>query len=83
MIHVRLDRETNDKRQFACGIGPALPDGDKWVHADEYELLHMVDCQGCGGRVRQSGTPVSELDGRPGHPGYEQFKDIARSWGHS
>jgi hypothetical protein len=28
------------------------------------------------------GTPISELSGRPGHPGYEKFKAIARSWGY-
>lgn len=28
------------------------------------------------------GTPISELSGRPGHPGYEQFKAIAASWGY-
>jgi hypothetical protein len=28
------------------------------------------------------GTPLSEISGRPGHPGYERFCAIARSWGH-
>jgi hypothetical protein len=27
------------------------------------------------------GTPLSALSGRPGFPGYETFKRIARSWG--
>ena len=31
---------------------------------------------------RKLGTPISELSGRPGHPGYEEFKRIARSWGY-
>ncbi|WGM45275.1 hypothetical protein KOAAANKH_00136 [Brevundimonas sp. NIBR10] len=27
------------------------------------------------------GTPLSELSGRPGHPGYDRFCDIASTWG--
>lgn len=28
------------------------------------------------------GTPISKISGRPGEPGYEEFKRIARSWGY-
>lgn len=28
------------------------------------------------------GTPISRLSGRPGHPGYDEFVRIARSWGY-
>lgn len=28
------------------------------------------------------GTPISQLSGRPGHPGFEEFKRIAKSWGY-
>ncbi len=28
------------------------------------------------------GTPLSELSGQPGTPGYEKFKRIAKSWGY-
>lgn len=28
------------------------------------------------------GTPITELSGRPGHPGYAEFCRIARSWGY-
>jgi hypothetical protein len=28
------------------------------------------------------GTPLSELSGRPGQPGYDRFCDIAASWGY-
>jgi len=31
---------------------------------------------------RKIGTPISTLSGRPGHPGFEQFKKIAKSWGY-
>ena len=27
------------------------------------------------------GTPISQLSGRPGHAGYDRFKQIAASWG--
>lgn len=30
----------------------------------------------------RTGTPISQLSGRPGHPGYDRFKSIAASWGH-
>lgn len=81
MTHVRIDNERlNSKRRFACGIGPDLPPGDRYVFAGE--LCHMVDCPGCGGAERRPGTPVSELSGRPGRPGFEKFCEIARSWGY-
>lgn len=28
------------------------------------------------------GTPISELSGRPGRPGFETFKRVAKSWGY-
>lgn len=28
------------------------------------------------------GTPISELSGRPGRPGYAEFCRIARTWGY-
>lgn len=28
------------------------------------------------------GTPLSQLSGRPGHPGYDKFCRIAASWGY-
>lgn len=28
------------------------------------------------------GTPLSELSGRPGSPGYDKFVRIAKSWGY-
>jgi hypothetical protein len=36
-----------------------------------------------GGRdLSQLGTPISQLSGRPGEPGWEEFCRIARSWGY-
>ena len=31
---------------------------------------------------RPMGTPISELSGRPGHPGHAEFLRIAKSWGY-
>jgi hypothetical protein len=83
MIHIRVDnQELNSKRRFACGIGPELPDGD--VYYFESELgAGRADCPGCNpAGPRQFGTPLSQLSGRPGHLGYEEFCRIARSWGY-
>jgi hypothetical protein len=81
MIHLRIDNQPfSDKRKFACGLGPELPDGDKFVFDSEYMLHHMISCPGCGG-PQKLGTPISELSGQPGHDGYEKFKSIAESWG--
>lgn len=83
MFHIRVDDEIeNSKRRFACGIGPQLPDGDKWVGDSEVGLHHMVDCPGCADHRGHLGTPLSELSGRPGHRGYARFVEIAASWGH-
>lgn len=83
MVHIRVDGNLNNsERKFACGIGPELPPGDKWVGSGEIGLHGMVTCPGCGGRTEPLGTPISELSGQPGQPGYEKFCQIAASWGH-
>lgn len=81
--HIRTDGEPeNSKRRFACGIGPALPEGDLWVGDTEPGLHGMVDCPGCVPFRAQLGTPISQLSGRPGHPGFDRFCAIAREWGY-
>lgn len=81
--HIRTDvEELNEGRTFACGLGPDLPDGDRWVGEFEVALHRLVDCEGCGGRRRSLGTPISKLSGRPGHHGHERFVEIGRSWGY-
>lgn len=83
MIHVRIDdEELNSKRRFACGLGPDLPKGDVYYFQSE-EAADRADCPGCNpAGPRRLGTPISQLSGRPGQPGYEEFVRIARSWGH-
>lgn len=83
MRHIRIDSEAgNGGRSFACGIGPALPEGDTYVFVGEVGLHHTVDCPGCAPACDRLGTPISELSGRPGHKGYDRFVEIAQSWGY-
>lgn len=83
MIHVRIDNEElNANARFACGIGWPLPPGDKYWFQSE-SGADRADCPGCNpGGPRPLGTPISQLSGRPGEPGYDEFKRIARSWGY-
>lgn len=83
MIHIRIDHQAeNSKRRFACGLGPELPPGDEYYFEGE-GLAVLADCPGCNpGGPRKLGTPISQLSGRPGHPGFERFSEIARSWGY-
>lgn len=81
MIHIRV-ADIGVSRRFICGIGPALPKGDTYWFDGESGAAR-ADCPGCNpAGPRKLGTPLSELSGQPGKPGYEQFKAIARSWGH-
>lgn len=83
MIHVRIDdEERNDRRRFACGLGPDLPPGDVYFFQSEADAAR-ADCPGCNpAGPRRLGIPVSRLSTRPGCPGYDEFRRIARSWGH-
>lgn len=78
MIHYRTDDYT-DTPAYACGI-TALPEGDRY-HTGTAAALH-ADCPGCKPHLPQFGTPLSQLSGRPGHPGFDRFRSIAASWGH-
>ncbi len=85
MIHIRVDDDSdNGNRRFACGIGPALPDGDLYFHESEIlsqVKLNRIDCPGCNPEgVKPIGVPLSQLSGRPGEPGYRDFVRIAESW---
>ena len=83
MIHIRIDDEIeNSKRKFACGIGPDLPTGDTYYFCSESIADYIADCPGCNPHPRKLGTPISQLSGRPGEPGYAEFCRISRSWGY-
>lgn len=88
MIHIRVDswyNETTDEfhpGRLACGADP-LPEGDRVVFEAESYAYHVADCQKCNpGGPQPYGTPISQLSGRHGHPGFQAFQDIANSWGH-
>ena len=82
MTHIRVDNEPdNTNRRFACGLGPELPEGDTYYFAAE-PWAERADCPGCNSAGHWAfGTPLSELSGRPGHKGYDEFVRIANSWG--
>ena len=65
------------------------------VHEWKTAFGPNLRCQKCGARTMVSmdpkeskpiypplGTPISELSGRPGEPGFQKFSDIAKSWGY-
>jgi len=80
MIHVRIDEGAlNSKRRFACGIGPDLPVGDKWLYPGIIADAD-ADCPGCNPNPRPIGTPLSELDGRNG--GNAAWRRLSESWGY-
>lgn len=83
MIHIRIDNyPLNSQRQFVCGIGPALPEGDTYYDYHD-SRADRADCPGCNpAGPRQLGTPISQLSGRPGEPGFAEFCRIAKSWGY-
>lgn len=82
MIHILIDDEIeNSKRKFACGIGPELPTGDLYYYESQ-ALDFKIDCPICKPFARVLGTPISQLSGRPGHSGYNEFCRIAKSWGY-
>ncbi len=64
MLHIRVDQnELNSQRKFACGIGPELPPGDKWVYESEH-LAASADCPGCNPRGPEGvGWPAHSMDG--------------------
>lgn len=93
MLHIRIDNERLNKHaRFACGLAWPLPEGDVYFFESEplrrsaAYLAGRKECEACPGCFPagrpQLGTPISELSGRPGHKGYEEFCRIARSWGY-
>lgn len=64
MIHIRTDQsEFNSQRKFACGIGPGLPEGDKWFYEGEYSAS-LADCPKCNPRGPEGiGWPAASMNG--------------------
>lgn len=93
MLHIRIDDEPlNKDAKFACGIGWPLPEGDTYFFESEpiqrsaaflSSRPETAACPVCFPEGRpQLGTPLSEISGRPGHKGYDEFCRIAKSWGY-
>lgn len=45
---------------------------------DDVAIINATEARG----DRPLGTPISELSGRPGTPGFAEFCRIGRSWGY-
>lgn len=86
MIHIRIDDEpTNDKRRFACGLGPELPEGHTYFFCTESVAKFKVTCPQCSKFFCHEvslGTPISQLSTRPGDSGYSEWLRISKSWGY-
>lgn len=82
MFHIRVDNEElNSKRRFACGIGPELPEGDKYWFPSDHGAQY-ADCPGCNPNPKRFGTPISEIATQPGQKGYGEWLRISQSWGY-
>lgn len=49
---------------------------------DAREATRILEADGREVTMQQIGTPISQLSGRPGHPGFDRFCGIAKSWGY-
>jgi len=56
-----------------------LPVGDHEVDRSSDDDVPIGPAHIPGGPI---GTPSSQISGRPGQPGFEEFKRIARTWGY-
>lgn len=77
MIHIK-----EDSARTLCGIAGKLPEGHVFFFAGELGARRAT-CPQCNPDGPQPiGTPISQLSGRPGQPGFGRFCEIAASWGH-
>lgn len=81
--------ESYEPDDWSVGIGGGwycdacdLAVGEHEVHReplpDDVPIMTAKEARG----DRPLGTPISQLSGQPGTPGYEEFKRIAKSWGY-
>ncbi len=78
------DAYANIKGRMACGLMlKDFPEGDAYFFVADSAAFRHADCPVCNpGGPEKLGTPASQLSGRPGHAGFEDFCRIARSWGY-
>jgi hypothetical protein len=84
MIHVREQdpAKPEGETRIRCGL-TAMPPGDTMFFEGESGAWLTANCEGCNpGGPKTLGTPISQLSGRPGHAGFEAFRDIAATWGY-
>lgn len=79
--HPDYEYERGDRDYFCVECGNSAP--YDWIDG----LQGDDDCCGVSFYSEREpgepiGTPISELSGRTGHPGFERFKAIAQSWGY-
>lgn len=78
--------ETYEGADYECGINPGwyCDACDLGIGEHEIEREHFDDDVMPPPRDPSApiGTPISELSGRPGEPGYAEFCRIAKTWGH-
>jgi hypothetical protein len=79
--------DTYEPDDWSCGIvgGYYCDPCDLGVAGDDYEpmaddvpIMTAKEFRG----DKPLGTPLSELSGQPGKPGYDNFLRIAKSWGY-
>jgi hypothetical protein len=77
--HPGYEYDRCERRRFCveCGNEPPIDWGG--YGSDDDIGLSFYSCRDA---CEPIGTPISQLSGRPGHQGYEEFKRIAKSWGH-
>jgi hypothetical protein len=62
---------------YYCDACDIPVDGDCGPQDDDVPIMSAREFRG----DRPIGTPISGISGRPGHPGYDEFCRIAKSWG--
>lgn len=85
----RQGKSENDKRPgrtFSHSDGSLgcaeCCNGDRCDDPTHFSRGSCPFCLGTGSNATvRIGTPISELSGRPGHPGFNRFSEIAASWG--
>lgn len=78
--HVVIVSEEADGVWYLLEARASVPVEGSWPPRWDFpELLHVAHERDLGWR---GGTPLSQVSGRPGQPGFDLFCAIAASWGY-